>query len=234
MGSYLSIFTNFISKIYQIIKKTIQTKSGVNCYFPKDQKKPLQNWKTIKIISENFKIINDQLAILKPESHLILIHPTVCSFATEVNWPRGIRCFEKLTIESIKIPNSITSLSSLCFYQCSSLKQISLPNSITSLGNHCFSECSSLTQISLPNSITSLGYSCFSFCSSLKTIELPSTLKSIGAYCFHFCKSLKSINFPSSLQYIGYNCFGNKNYPNGIALTKLPKEILNKFHKFQK
>jgi hypothetical protein len=41
------------------------------------------------------------------------------------------------------------------------------------------------------------------------------------------------MNFPSSLQSTGKNCFGEKEHFGGNSLTKLPQEILNKFHKFQ-
>jgi hypothetical protein len=186
MVQYLNISTNFSSEIEEIIQKPDQIKTYINLYFPNNRRKQFQKWKTIKIICENFEIINDQLAILKPESNIILIHPTVCSFAAKGNWPYDIGCFREFKMESIEIPNSITSLGNWCFYQCS----------------------------------------------SLTTIEVPSTLKSIGDYCFNFCKSLKSINFPLSLETIGKSCFGDKDFCFGNSLTKLPKEILNKFYKF--
>jgi hypothetical protein len=128
------------SKIQESIKHRDQTKNGVNFYFPEDQLLQVKEWKRINIICENFEIIDQLLAILKSESNTILIHPTVCSFAED----GYIGCFQYFEMESIEIPNSITSLGNGYCYQCLSLTQISLPNSITSLGDYCFSGCSSL------------------------------------------------------------------------------------------
>jgi hypothetical protein len=70
----------FSSEIQAIIEKRDQTKTGVDFKFQNEQKEIVKEWKSIKIICENFSIENNQLAILKPESHTILIHPTVSSF----------------------------------------------------------------------------------------------------------------------------------------------------------
>jgi hypothetical protein len=47
------------SEIQSIIQKRDQTKSGINFVFPDEQKKQVSQWKSIKIICENFPILNN-------------------------------------------------------------------------------------------------------------------------------------------------------------------------------
>jgi hypothetical protein len=194
-------------EIQKIIKHRDQTKTGAYFYFPDHQRSQIQEWETIKIICENFKIVNNQSAILKPESNSILIHPTICSFASKGSGFFATGCFQHFNKKSIEIPNSITSLGDGCFSDFSSLTRVSLPNSITSLGDFCFNECSSLKQISLPNSITSLGDSCFRGCSSLTQISLPNSITSLSQGCFYQCSSLTQISLPNSITSLGDSCF---------------------------
>jgi hypothetical protein len=178
--------TQSSSKIQTIIEKREQTNSGIGFHFPDEQRNQISQWKSIKIVYQNFPIENNQLSILKSETNTILIHPKVFSFVN-----LGMKgCFEIFKMESIEIPNSITSLLYHCFYKCSSLTQISLPDSITSLGNSCFRECSSFSQILLPNSIKNIGECCFMNCVNLTKINQLTLLIKIGNYFFDSCEKL--------------------------------------------
>ena len=91
------------------------------------------------------------------------------------------------------IPNSVTSIGSCAFYDCSSLTTITIPNSVTSIGEEAFADCSSLTSITIPNSVTSIGKNAFYGCSSLTSITIPNSVTSIGEGAFAYCSSLTSI-----------------------------------------
>ena len=108
---------------------------------------------------------------------------------------------------SIKLPESLTSLASNCFYGSVTPANITLPESLTSLGNYCFSGCSKLASITLPQSLTSIGHNCFSDCSALVSITLPPSLTSLGHFCFLNCSALVRITFPPSLTSLGNGCF---------------------------
>jgi hypothetical protein len=74
------------------------------------------------------------------------------------------------------------------FEVCTSLESITLPNSLTSIGPGAFSGCSSLTSITLPpHSLTSIGRGAFAGCTSLTSITLPNSLTSIGRGAFSGC-----------------------------------------------
>ncbi len=47
---------------------------------------------------------------------------------------------------------------------CSSLESIEIPDSVTSIGANAFNGCSSLKSITIPNSVTSIGRYAFFCC----------------------------------------------------------------------
>ena len=57
------------------------------------------------------------------------------------------------------------------FYGCSSLESITIPEYVTSIGWGAFYGCSSLTSINIPKSVTSIDNNAFSGCTNLKTVE---------------------------------------------------------------
>ena len=78
----------------------------------------------------------------------------------------------RTSLQSITIPNSVTSIGDDAFWGCSSLQSITIPNSVTSIGESAFEECSSLQFITIPNSVTSIGVATFNGCYSLRKIVL--------------------------------------------------------------
>ena len=67
------------------------------------------------------------------------------------------------------------------FCECSSLNSVTIPNSVTSIGDWAFDSCSSLTSITIPNSVTSIGYEAFRGCSSLTSIEFQGNMEQWNA-----------------------------------------------------
>ena len=65
------------------------------------------------------------------------------------------------------IPDSVTSIGDLTFYNCYNLTNIDIPDSVTSIGHHAFYYCSSLTSVTIPSGVTSIGEQAFYYCSSL-------------------------------------------------------------------
>ena len=51
-----------------------------------------------------------------------------------------------------------------------------IPNSVTSIGSRAFEDCSGLTSITIPNSVTSIGDYAFYYCSGLKTATFESII----------------------------------------------------------
>ena len=98
-----------------------------------------------------------------------------------------------IKLESIVIPESVTSIELGAFYLCRSLASILIKGNVTFIGIDAFSCCSSLCNISLPDSVISIGDYAFGECSSLTSIILPENVTSIGRGVFRQCSSLTSL-----------------------------------------
>lgn len=123
------------------------------------------------------------------------------------------------TLESISIPNGVTSIKDYTFYNCKKLKEINIPNSITTIGNYAFYNCISLTKINIPNSVTNIGKNSFCYCTSLIDINIPSSITSIEDYMFYNCTSLTNIVIPNNIKNIGLWAFGYCTNLNNITMS---------------
>ena len=136
------------------------------------------------------------------------------------------------SLQSIVIPDSVTSIGNRAFRGCESLQSIVIPNSVTEIGNQPFplgieiishsdrfvveddllidrkgkrlKQCvKDKETIVIPNSVTSIGNRAFWGCDSLQSIVIPDSVTSIGNGAFHGCESLQSIVIPDSVTSIG-------------------------------
>ena len=121
----------------------------------------------------------------------------------------GSYAFEDCTsLTNVTIGNSVTSIGKRAFLGCASLTSVTIGNSVTSIGNYAFSCCESLTSVTIPDSVTSIGHYAFAQCTSLTNITIPNSVTSIGEEAFGSCTSLTSITIPNSVTRIEYCTFG--------------------------
>ena len=73
------------------------------------------------------------------------------------------------------------------------IKMVTTSNSVTSIGSYAFSDCSALTSITIPNSVTTIGQYAFANCEKLGTLVLGDKIKEIGDYAFKECNKLYHI-----------------------------------------
>ncbi len=165
----------------------------------------------------------------------------------EVYW--GIRrigngAFESTKLNSIVIPNSVTSIGDYAFRLMSNLKEISLPNSFSSIGFQTFFRNTSLTTIRIPASVTEIGTGCFDWCSKLKTIEIDpenATFEMNGnllinkkekMVCCHLDYDTGSLEIPEGIESIQTNAFENNKKLKEIILPDTMKDIGSSAFKF--
>ena len=134
---------------------------------------------------------------------------TSFTFGDSVKHIPAYLCDGMENLQSVVIPNSVTSIGEGTFYGCSSLTSITIPNSVTSVGGQAFESCYSLTSITIPNSITSIKERTFYGCPSLTSITIPNSVTSIGSNAFNGCSSITSITIPENVTSIGIDAFSN-------------------------
>lgn len=129
-------------------------------------------------------------------------------------------------LTSVTIPNSVTSIESGAFSQCTSLLSVNIPNSIACIESATFFGCQSLTSVTIPNSVTNIGMQAFMACISLTSVTIPNTVTSIGEGAFAACNTLRSITLPESLTILGNYAFQKcDSLITVINLSKTPQNI---------
>ena len=113
------------------------------------------------------------------------------------------------SLQSVTIPDSVTSIGDSAFSCCSSLQSVTIPDSVTSIGGRAFGECSSLQSVTIPDSVTSIGDRAFSWCTSLQSVTIPDSVTSIDESAFSWCTSLQSVIIPDSVTSIGNKAFSD-------------------------
>ena len=119
----------------------------------------------------------------------------------------GDCAFQYCSFTSITIPNSVTSIGTYAFHDCTSPTSITIPNSVTSIGYCAFGLCRRLTSITIPNSVTSIESEAFYGCSGLTSVTIPNSVTNIGSEAFSDCSALTSITIPNSVTSIGERAF---------------------------
>ena len=126
------------------------------------------------------------------------------------------------------IPNSVTSIGSYAFYDCSGLTgNLIIPNSVTSIGNDAFNGCRGLTSVTIPNSVTSIGEKAFYDCRGLTSVTIPNSVTSIGSSAFYNCRGLTSVTIPNSVTSIGNNAFKNTGLTSVTIEAETPPTLGN-------
>ncbi len=112
-----------------------------------------------------------------------------------------------ISLESITLPNSVTSIEDEAFSSCTSLNSITIPDSVTKIGKNAFTDCVNLTEVIIPENVTEFGKGAFAGCISLTEVVIPESVTSIGDFAFLECSSIESISIPESVTTIGEGAF---------------------------
>ena len=79
------------------------------------------------------------------------------------------------------------------FWGCTKLESVTIPNGVTSIGNNFLRDCTSLSSLTLSVNTETIGGNAFYGCSSLLSVTIPETVTSIGGYAFYGCSKLKTV-----------------------------------------
>ncbi len=102
-------------------------------------------------------------------------------------------------LESITIPDTVTTIESKAFSNCAKLKNINFGEGLTEIQQWAFEECPSIEKLDLPDSVTTILPYAFYNAKNLSELHLPSGLKKIDVGAFGNCDSLTSVKLPKSI-----------------------------------
>lgn len=108
----------------------------------------------------------------------------------ESNWVDGVLYINNHLIRAAAdisfcaIKSGTLTLAEDAFAGCHSLESVTIPDSVTSICASAFYFCVSLENITIPDSVTSIGYRAFWYCRSLAGITIGDGVTSIGDYAF--------------------------------------------------
>ena len=104
-------------------------------------------------------------------------------------------------LESVTIPQSVTSIGREAFRFCNNMKSLAINGAIESMGTGAFAGCISLEKISLGENIKTIGYSAFDSCTSinLTNVTIPENVTTIRPGTFRYCTHLEYITLPAGL-----------------------------------
>ena len=131
----------------------------------------------------------------------------------------GSAAFKGTSLNSITIPEGVTSIWNDAFNECQSLTSVKMPKTLKYIGVRAFYNCSKLNNISLRNT-KSCGNEAFSGCESLTVIDLEG-MASIGNSAFYGCASLTDINM-KNVATLGYSAFRGC---SGLTSVTIPNSV---------
>ena len=169
------------------------------------------------IINDGVRIINNNAFSYTPNLKTLVLPQTLVSLYIQ----------ERMGIEELILPNSVTSLEQIRYctnlkrvqfsdnlsnftglFECTVLEEVDLSNTkITSMGSDCFTNCYKLKKVILPDTITELGWQMFLNCKSLSYFVVPNGITKISYGCFFYCENLVQVELPSTLTYIENQAF---------------------------
>jgi len=146
------------------------------------------------------------------------------SSVTEIGQRSFEDCRSLMTV-TFEANSQLKAIDNLAFYSCHALQSITIPNGVTTIGDGAFWGCDYLTNLSLPSSVQSISDNSFDGCISLNTISVQSLVPPT-VYINTFNKVNKSIPLvvPDASVSLYKSAFGWKDFYNikGNS-TKVPE-----------
>jgi len=122
----------------------------------------------------------------------------------------------------VTLPEGLTSVGDLAFWNCERLVSVTLPKSVQKIGHYSFAGCKGLVFIDVGEALRSIGNAAFYECFSLDAVRLPYGLESIGYEAFFRCHSLSTVTIPENLKKMGASAFA---YCTGLVRAEIRSSL---------
>lgn len=124
-------------------------------------------------------------------------------------------------VETLTIPNGLTTISDLCFAGCSSIKTVIFPDSFKEIPIGAFKGCSNLESVSFPAGLEVIREHAFNSCTSLRSVEIPNQVTEIKYGTFTRCSALEDVVIGDGVTVIetGGDCNAFEYCPNLKSLV---------------
>ena len=126
------------------------------------------------------------------------------------------------SLESLTIPENITSIGLGAFSLCKKLTDVTIPGNVKTVGEGAFSNCTELLNVTISDGVTSIGKSAFASCYLLKSITIADSVTSIGEDAFYWCSNLTSVKLPKNLGKINSYTF---RFCKGLTDISIPDGV---------
>ena len=126
--------------------------------------------------------------------------------------PNTVTTIERSAFESsaklrtVVLPNSVDTIAPRTFANCPKLSSVRLPDGITYIPNFMFERCASLTSFTIPPTVTRIGESAFNN-SGIVISSIPESVTSIGNNAFYYCEGITSMVIPNTVTSLGWGVF---------------------------
>lgn len=168
-----------IDDVKTVTHLTVTTNEGVQL--------GAEDWTTIQSMSALVELdLSNASADALPASQF----NTYCPNLTYASLPKDLTTIgnyafqQHNSIVTIVVPNTVTSIGTLAFYNCGKLENCDLSGcNLTTIPGYCFYSCEKLNSFTIPSSVTDIGSLAFYYCGNF-TSPLPAGIKSIGIQAF--------------------------------------------------
>lgn len=110
------------------------------------------------------------------------------------------------SLETLTVPDYITSVGTCLVDNCYALKMIVLPKLVTEIPSAMAAYCYKLQHASLPYGVERIKNQAFLYCHSMDRISLPKSVTTLEAQIFDSCSNVRTISFPEGISQIPDNC----------------------------